>query len=658
MKQSSGIENYSFQECFDANIVHLDKYSPSMARSIVDLSHSERSLIVDDRGYMNVLNGDKLYYNQSPKTIAKRQVEHFKNGPEALAHWRPVIHTTNNLVPGPYEKALDAIDASYNEWSLPGDSKDQLNFDGKTIPLLLVFGIGVGLHIKEMVETFNICQLILIDSDPIMLKLSMHCFSWNGIFDYFNQEGRRLDTVFGGNPESLGEQIVNTIRLGSVVCCASPFAFYHDDSALYQQSAQHVSDNYFRAVDGWGEFEDEWDAYQQTIVNLGKQFAILGRHCKLDANAQVVLVGNGPSLDRSLNKLAEISTKSLIFSCGTSLKPLLHNDIIPDVHVELERKKLVASLIKSAGDSVELSKIRLLAPTRVHPDVLRLFKHNYLWVKGGDSGGALLTGEFPDVSLCNPTVANAALALCIRLGFKNIVLMGIDLGWIDNQKHHASNSVYFDSGLVKQLKKSRVERLIQSRDGVAFASTHILDWSRVCMEELIRLNEDCVIHNCSDGVDIKGTIRLPIDELTFAEGPVNQWLGQIESSFSANYPKSLRDKINAGIDLDVIDSIFTLCKELMFSFATVDDVYLKFSVFDRTLRLKFAKNHKVETQLVYGSLVYLQLLIVRHYFSIPSVQIRKIFLIDSQRIFIQCLDSIQMQLLSYEKDKLTLLSVD
>ena len=109
-----------------------------------------------------------------------------------------------------------------------------------------------------------------------------------------------------------------------------------------------------------------------------------------------MIVGAGPSLDEGLETLQRIRDRVVLFSCGTALRPLLRNGIVPDFHCELENVPEVHGVIaRGRGNTAISSQITLIASATVDPRVPPLFGETIFFFRDSVSSTEILGGALP-----------------------------------------------------------------------------------------------------------------------------------------------------------------------------------------------------------------------------------------------------------------------
>jgi hypothetical protein len=253
-----------------------------------------------------------------------------------------------------------------------------------------------------------------------------------------------------------------------------------------------------------GFFEDEIKMMSNATANFAAApFWLLEAKRRLRRPETAVIVGAGPSLDESLETLHRIREHVVLFSGGTSLRPLLRNGIVPDFHCELENVPAVVDVLKQAAEHGDLSKIRLIASATVDPRVPPMFKETLLFFRDSVSSTMLLGVGYHALPGAAPTCVNSALASAISLGFTEFLLFGTDCGTRPGGQHHASDTVYRDVGLYKENADRRAESpiAVEGNFGGIAHTDWVYDSCRRMLGETIRAF-GVSVSNCSDGAMI------------------------------------------------------------------------------------------------------------------------------------------------------------
>ena len=97
-----------------------------------------------------------------------------------------------------------------------------------------------------------------------------------------------------------------------------------------------------------------------------------------------------------------------------------------------------------------MKRIKLISGNGVHPDTASLYKDVFLSLKNGEAATLMLTSLMSELNFSTlrnsyPTVSNFAIDFVVEAGFKQIYLLGVDMGFVDLKHHHSKHSGYYTS---------------------------------------------------------------------------------------------------------------------------------------------------------------------------------------------------------------------
>ncbi|MFL9598655.1 6-hydroxymethylpterin diphosphokinase MptE-like protein, partial [Aeromonas veronii] len=89
---------------------------------------------------------------------------------------------------------------------------------------------------------------------------------------------------------------------------------------------------------GWGFFDDNIYALAHSHTHLqdGIPFLKRWRNSSTFEQVPVFVVGNGPSLDQSIEFIRQHQQQAIIIACGTAVSALYKTGIKPDIYVAVE----------------------------------------------------------------------------------------------------------------------------------------------------------------------------------------------------------------------------------------------------------------------------------------------------------------------------------
>ena len=403
------------------------------------------------------------------------------------------------------------------------------DFGGKNIPLVIVFGSGFGWHLPRLLLEYQIRHLIVIDTDLDAFRLSVFFQDYVSLSRLAMERG--TDLTFIVQPDI--EQVSNFLMQSMLRSHGLPPFFIHGAALFFAMDESDEIDTIRAAIVetlwelffGLGYFDDELISIKHTFDNLQQGFPIYMRPNVVPEDAVAFIVGSGPSLDELVPILREYGDRAVIFSCGSAIAALARTGIRPDFHVEKERPYLVYDLLTKTVERDFLKGIHLLGLNVVHADVFNLFESNGVIMKNADTMALLLAQEgMPQDAIlsCQPTVTNAAIDFALSVGFRQIYLFGVDMGYKDKEVRHSQHTAYHhnmsdDEDLERLLAdKPESELVVPGNFGGEVATDKVLSVARRMMGNMIARFPAARVFNLNDGAMIKGAA--PLDKKDFVLG--------------------------------------------------------------------------------------------------------------------------------------------
>lgn len=405
------------------------------------------------------------------------------------------------------------------------------DFGEGQVPILLMFGAGLGEQFDLLLEEYELRQIFIIEHDIDRFRMSLFFVDYVRLAHRATARGSEIVFLV----ELDVERIVETV--GRTVVGRWPHFFIHGASVFHGLPADDaVREVQTRLVEGiwkwyfgWGYFDDEIISLRHSVGNFANRVPVCTRLGKVPDDAVAFIVGSGPSLDKLMPVIRKHQGKAVIFSCGTALGPLSHAGIVPDFQVEKERPTTVYELLSSTQDPEYLKRIRFLGVNLVDPRLAGMFAEAFLVMKMTDSGTHLfvdaLQAQFGGYFLfeVQPTVTNTAIVVALNMGFRKVVLLGVDMGFKEVERHHSKHTAYLKTMPINRnlrdlLTGVRKERrwAVEGNFGETVLTNEILDAARDKMEAAIAACPQAEVTNPNDGARIRGTIAVARKELRFS----------------------------------------------------------------------------------------------------------------------------------------------
>ena len=409
---------------------------------------------------------------------------------------------------------------------------DEIGELPENIKALIFFGIDSGYTIEALIQSNSIDCLILCEPNPDFFYSTLFAINWADILKCVDQAQQRIYINIGEAGShlfsDLNRQFVN---IGPHVLNETYFVQGYQNKLL-SRAIKDLRDQ-LKVTFTLGENLDHaLYGIEHTKYGLANGVPVMAAKApsllpKSLLELPVFIVGNGPSLDESIKLVLENREKIIVISCGTALQALYRYGITPDFHAEVEQNRATFDWASRVNAPDFLKSITLISVNGIHPDTSALYKDTLVAFKTGEASSIsamAMLGEkrFSQLSQSFPTVSNLALDFFTTLGFKQIYLLGVDLGFVDYDNHHSKNSGYFENGkpiydYQKNLAKSMPIRG-NFREQVFTKAEFNL--SRTMMEQLLT-HYQIDVFNLSDGAYIQGAAPLTPEQVLIVNDTIN-----------------------------------------------------------------------------------------------------------------------------------------
>lgn len=502
------------------NLAYFKTYRPEIYQYFSQLEPSHAELVItpgaDDVDL--VVKGESLYRGVA-REYSEGEVERFlqDNPPqEPLLTLRPP-----RLTGGAKAKASRfgyvSVKNSAKASKLHPD-EFQGYFCGKVYPSIIFLGCGLGFHIKKLVETVDVLDVVVFEPDPEKFALSLFTVDWQDICDRFRKPGRSISFAIASNTDSSHVKRVLGNKLGEMVPLYPYVSRYFNhlaDIELHKLVKELERDIHVVAAN-WVDYDFEIFPYRNAFHNLSRTLSVFNPNVPMETTYPVVVCGSGPSLDQRIESLKEVRDKVIVVSAGTGLRALFSYGVRPDFHVELDPSHLIFELLEDVRGEFGLHDITLLYSTTINPLASRLFDKSIAFFSGSNYIPALFGLWNLAIPGSNATCTNAALALSYFCGMRNIFLMGTDYGFKDKSETHSNVSVY--GARSTSGKSPKMRENAQTGESVVFPVKGVNGQKMLTRADYLTAKQTVehfladVLHsggsvsvrNCSDGADIEG----------------------------------------------------------------------------------------------------------------------------------------------------------
>lgn len=510
------------KEIYVKNLKFFERTEPNIYNIIKNLELEHSSVTIDESGNLDLIYKDKSIYGNSAIQYCEDEVAEFQSIYNNNTIPRSISSVYPNLycVPRFFQRRLNSTIKEMFEKAGPIDINSlhhSNNFD-----LIVVTGVGLGLHISELVERCDIQNLIIYESDYELIKLSSFFTDWEELnFRLSKEKGRSLRFVITNKMEDDNNYAVlwNELITHPPHFPYNTVFYNHGRSEKYGSMIKKIESDQRMFLSLWGHYDDEINQANHILNNLHNNVTWVPTKDNFTWTKPVIICGSGPSLDDRIHQLKDIREKCILLSSGTALRPLLKHGIIPDYQVEIESDYIVSEIYDWLDDKdlERLKEITLLCGIQSNHKIFNYFKNTLVYAKDSLALGNILEEKEDLIIDPTPTCTNASLAIAVHYKAKTIYLFGTDFGFYDESKHHSSESEYhIENEKNKTTFKQEAETIVNNNfiqpgylgdcltTNMYFTSKRRIE---MCLR-LIKTQYKCDTFNMADGLIIEGTIHL------------------------------------------------------------------------------------------------------------------------------------------------------
>jgi len=573
---------------------------------------------------INIASGDVMY-EYPAYLMALAQVQEYKKSPlsstsKFFQHDEKLGNFLHSRKLNPIVKLLQArIDSN------DGDKAESLP---KHLNALVMFGIGLGYQLELLLDQHTVGSVYLIEPSLDVFYGSLFTANWQYILDSMDAKDINLHISLGPQEEEFFDQLLKETYLNGRYEVAKTHLYVHQNSPEIKLLVEQYKTRFFEMIQGWGFFDDGIMAMSHFLKSLKNGIPLMKKKVAFDldiATTPVIIVGNGPSLDQNIDFIKQHSEKAIIVSCASALSALYKCGIDVDIHCEQERIFAVAEKVDYYAPADYLKQLSLLTPATVHPAVYEKFSRAIMAPKASEPSTCLLLQDalgrelFEEFSHITPTVANTALVMATKLGFRQFYFIGVDLGRKKSGAHHSQHSFYYDEegkdiNLYPEMENEFINKGNFSGE---FISDPIFNMSKLTLERFIAKNNDIKCFNLSDGVLVAGSV--PTEQKVLAEklSLISKFdkKALIDRAYElASYHDDgeLYDRLVASVDLDDFEE---LCQWLS------DDISGEINDIEKAITKIRAQTHIIReveisgkrhlSLLINGSILHMQAMLTR-----------------------------------------------
>jgi hypothetical protein len=422
---------------------------------------------------------------------------------------------------------------------------EQYNFD-HFYKVISLFGYGNGMFAEQIIKKMHNDDLLLIyePSLDIFLKV-LEDFDLTEII----KNRHIILSVVGINEKQFADSIrdsVAWINLYSQIICCSP-QFEHIFEENYRDFLRIIRDNNSRAVVNRNTEAVLGEANACNVIRNLQYISVSNMATDLSKiiplDIPVIIVAAGPSLDKNVQQLKAAKGKSIIIATDTAINRLLSYNIIPDFTITLDPSKPTMFYTDD-----RTKDIPLFYHMPSNHEIVS--KHNgRKFIYNRDNYVSALLKDCKKSACFNATggsVATAAFSVCISIGFKRIIMIGLDLAFSGNVTH-AGGVQASDQQMQQQMV------MVEDINGEMIPSPWNFYTFLLWFNDAIDVCKDVdVIDATEGGAKLKGatimTLSEAIEKYCILEVNISEIIEKLEPTFNNTEMKKLNEYLQNSID--------------------------------------------------------------------------------------------------------------
>lgn len=603
------------EQQYAINMAKIKTLDENLYRNIEKTDISEYLLDIKEQS-MFIYKNNNLVYPRCSYTNIQIDVAKFLLSPETIFHVPYLAETTpgydfiSERSVANIENISPLINKETNLFSF--NKYEAPTFD---IPGLIMFGVGTGQQIEMIINSHKeLHKLTIIDEDYAMMKLSLHIMDWTKIFDYFSQKGKYITIIATKDPKAAAVSYLNNTFANHKFLFMYSQRYMTYENVFFKDVLTYISNYIVEGLKGWGFYDDLRTSLLNTANNIKNGYEVFYNNKKIESKNRVFVIASGPSIDDDIEFIKQNRDNAIICSCGSSIRVLESNNIIPDYHIEIERGVETYNALVDYCKPDFLKKITLIALNVIDTRALALFKKSLVWFRDNDAGAYLTKGDIPKFDFTNPTAVNGLFAFVSHIGFEEIYLFGTDLGYKSIENHHSKYTAYYEDENFEQGYTKKAKKVKANFEDTGLVNTeYTLSWGKVRLENCIntllmkKIRAGAIkLINCSDGVFINGATPMRSSSLNLDSLDKEKLINEIDSNFNKiENIQELSDFMHLQLNYvdDTINKLLSLFEKKVTSFkdmfktmfeanlviqAFIDKEIMVYSLLNGTMMLMFS----------------------------------------------------------------------
>lgn len=380
---------------------------------------------------------------------------------------------------------------------------------------LLLFGLGLGYFTEEFLATTTATDIYIVEPS---IGVFRELLSKKDIRPFLADPRIRMFAV--GDNEVLTLQVAGTISTqitGSFSCIYPPIY-----KRLYPLILEDLESKIRDLLLSQASNIQTAHVYQSTwLKNTFNNLTFLLENPSIGSlgnvlegkNIRAIIVGSGPSLKKDIHYLHQLKDKCLIIAAGSSIQALLHYGITPHFVVAIDGSLANYEVFKNVSNK----DVPLIFGTQINNNILQEYVGKLFSLKfTNDTVIEYLIDSENKIPAfySTSTVTGTAIQIAAYFGITEIILMGQDLSYSDDEYY--APGVNHVSEERKALVITKANEWVENVEGGknrTIGSMQVLLKDIQVLVAIMSLEGVSFINTSKKGAVIKGTKWVSMDDL-------------------------------------------------------------------------------------------------------------------------------------------------
>ncbi|MBL0707441.1 MAG: motility associated factor glycosyltransferase family protein, partial [Sulfurimonas sp.] len=432
----------------------------------------------------------------------------------------------------------------------------------KKIQKFMFLGVGLGLHIEDMVKKTDADVFLILEDDIELFRLSLFTCNYEEAF-----KGREAFFSVAQNGTEFQDSFALFYGYAFIRNHYLKFSLFSSKDEIHIKNIQTAILNRSEHCYSHAALLEK-DARVLEKINQDYKFlSMLKKDEKFFDDKPILILGAGPSLGANKEWIKQHQNKFIIIAPFATLRVLYHLNIAPDIIVHIDEADMFANLdIKLYEGKEDFFKNSSFVFNASVPQLFfDTFDKDSIYLLE-DRTKYKLNYNYIEVA----SVGEAIYAIALSLSHKDIYMLGLDMALGDDGSSHskthstknkvdASQTQKIDD--VADLRKTALRVRGNFRDTVVTVPLFTMSIRLMNLQTKKYRSKDQNIYNLSDGAYFEDTTPLRVDTVEFVDKEKQEYgavLSEYGITFIGYYKKADSENIydiNVYLDGECIESL-------------------------------------------------------------------------------------------------------